>query len=194
MKTQRRAPFLYSFCISSCSVDPSALAVAELRNALARRSRPLDGILDHFQNIGVEIGGKCFMAGAEIDDFSGAARPRASAAKDFAAAEAADQKNSLGLGDVEELAVHFLVIEDEMIVDSLRDGMAGTGDPQNFALGRILAPFQIATRAHQFFEDLGKMSAVQHQQAHAVLSNTIADAIDHGIGNVAVSGVAPPGE
>ena len=77
------------------------------------------------------------MAGAEIEDSPGSARPGAAAAKDFSAGKAADQDRFLGLGDIEEFAVHFFFFENEMIVDAVKDRMTGPGDPENLALADV---------------------------------------------------------
>src|SRR6185437_11421615 len=106
------------------------------------------------------------MAGAEIDDSPASARPGAAAAEDFSAGKAADQDRFLGLGDIEEFAVHFFFFENEMIVDAVQDWMARAGDPENLSLADV-APFQIAGGSHQLLEDLGKVAAVKNDQAHA---------------------------
>src|SRR2546423_1867337 len=107
--------------------------------------RPLHGVLNYPHHVLVVIGWERLMPGAEINHPAGAARPGASGAEDFAAAEAADQEGTLGLGNVEEFAVHFLAGKDEVVLDSIDNGMAGAGHPENLALVQLLAPFEHAT-------------------------------------------------
>ena len=106
------------------------------------------------------------MPRAEVHDSPGAATPRAQTAEDFSTGKRADHDRFFRLGDVEVFAVHFFLVDDEVIIDVLHDRMAGARDPQHFAIV-ALAPLQVARGAHQLLEDLGKMTAVQHDQAHA---------------------------
>src|SRR5688572_26458008 len=130
------------------------------------------GVFDDLQDVLVVIRRVRFVARAEVDDPAGAARPRAAAAEDFAAREAGNEERTLGLGDVEELAVHLLAWQDEVVVHVPHDRVAGAGDPEDLALVG-LAPLEVARGAHQALEDLGEVPAVQDDQAHAVQDRVV---------------------
>src|SRR5262245_56088151 len=117
---------------SSLLLPPPGLAVPELHGlGLTLGCGPLHTVFDDPQHILIVIGRERLVAGAEVEDASRAAGPAAAGAEDFAAAEAGDEHGLLGLGDVEELAVHFLAPNDEVIVDALHAGVAGPRDPED---------------------------------------------------------------
>jgi hypothetical protein len=153
---------------------------------------PSHRVLNHPHYVWIVIGWECFVAGAEIDDFACAAGPGAAAAEDFAAGEAADHEGAFGFGDVEEFAVHFFVGQDEMVFDAFDDGVAGAGDPEDFAFVLELAPFEVAAGAHEPFEDAGEVAAVEDDEAHAG-EDAFVELVDDFIDDVVVGHVSPPG-
>ncbi len=68
--------------------------------------------------------------------------------------------------------------------------MARPRDPQHLAVFR-LAPFQVATGAHELFERLGKVSRVQKDGAHAV-EHRFGNHRRRFVRNLFVSPMAPP--
>ena len=132
------------------------------------------------------------MAGAEVEDLAVAAGVTAAAAEDFAALEPGDENEFVGRGDVEEFAVHLLVLDFEMFAQAIGNGMAGRNDPHPLFLAH-LAPFQVAARPHQPLEELGEMAGVKDDEAHAI-EDALLDALDNGILHLVVGHVAPPEE
>src|SRR4029450_13096927 len=66
--------------------DPSQFAISERdRRQLRRRGGPADGVFDDSQDVGVVVGGEGFVAGTEVGDLAGAARPGAAGTEHFAA-------------------------------------------------------------------------------------------------------------
>src|ERR1041384_8867535 len=131
-----------------------------------------------------------FMPRPKVEEAPRAPRPAAPAAEHLPAGEAADQHRLLRLGDVEKFAVHLLVFEDKMVVDSLSNRMPRPRDPQNLPVSR-LAPLEVAARPHQLSKNLGKMSAVQHDQPHPS-QPALLNAIHNRILHVLVRYMSPP--
>ena len=80
-----------------------------------------------------------------------------------------DELVFIRLGDVEVLAVHLLVGNDNLLVQAVRDGMAGVHHPQDL-LFTVFPPLQHAgIGAADLLEDLASVPGVEHNQAHALL-------------------------
>ncbi len=138
------------------------------------------------------IGRIGFMAGAEVEDVACATAPGEAGSEDFAALEPGNEDGFQRLRYGELLAVHFLVFQHEIVVDTGCDRVARVDGPEAFALAG-LAPLQRAGRAHQALEDLREVAGVQNEKAHA-FPDALGDTLDDDIGNGAVVLVAPPGE
>ena len=74
--------------------------------------------------------------------------------------------------------------------EALRDGMRRIADPHQLTLG-ILAPGQVAGRAHQAAERLGMMAGMKENRAHA-LQHGLLHPIHHFVGHFLMRHVAPP--
>ena len=70
------------------------------------------------------------MSGAEVEDLAAAAVVAAAAAEYFTSREPAHKDQSIGLWDVEELAVHFFVRDINVLPHARRNGVAGVDDPE----------------------------------------------------------------
>ena len=132
------------------------------------------------------------MAGAEVENAAPAAAERAAAAEHLAALEGRDENQLVRLGDVEVLAVHFLLGDGKHLRQTAGNRMAGADCPDLFALTGF-APAQLAGGAHQFFEDLGLVAGVEHHHAHPQ-QHALVDPRDHAIVDTIVGDVAPPGQ
>jgi hypothetical protein len=67
----------------------------------------------------------------------------------------------------------------------------GRHHPQPLAVAE--APLQVATRAHEPFEDLGEVPGVEHHEAHTA-EHPLVRPLDHPIGDLFVGHMAPPEE
>src|SRR5690606_40882573 len=97
---------------------------------------------------------------AEVEDLPLAPVEAAPAAEDLPAGEPADKDQRVGLGDVEELAVHLLFFKLDGLADSLDDGMSRRDHPEPLPFAR-LSPLERARGAHQPLEDLGVVPRVE---------------------------------
>jgi len=114
---------------------------------------PINGVGDYFADIGVEEGFAGLVSRLEPEDLSGAADKAATAAEYVSVLKPASEHERVGLGNIERLGVHFLLLEDEMIGDSRRDRMRGHEIPHDLAL--IASPLKVAVGADYRAEGLG---------------------------------------
>src|SRR5215217_5713164 len=181
--------------IDRSSTQPWSRTVDHLRrNELQAglRARPLHRVGQNPLDIGVPVHRVLLITGREVEDLALAAPPATARPEDLASAEAGDEDQFIGAGDVEVLAVHLLLADHDRLRHSPGYGMGRRHRPNEFNLSGI-APCQRAGGAHQPDEDLGEVRGVQDQQAHAA-ENALMHPIDHLIINLSVGGVAPPGQ
>ena len=134
------------------------------------------------------------VARAEVEDPPRAAEVAAAPAKDLAALERAYEHELVRRRDVEELAVHLLVGDDDGLGHPGGDRMRGADRPDELALAaQVGPPDERAGRAHQALEDLRVVAGVEDHDAHAV-QHPAEYALDHLIGHLVVRGVPPPGQ
>src|SRR5690349_18152133 len=128
---------------------------------------PRHGVCDHALYLGLKVNRVLLVPRAEVKDAPSAAVEAAAAAKHLAALERADEDELVRRRDVEELAVHLLVGDDEGLRDTRSDRMVWADGPDDLALAH-LAPPQPAAGPHQPHEDLRLVARMQDDQAHAV--------------------------
>ena len=151
---------------------------------------PVHRIAQDGLHISVVIGGIGFVAGPEVEHiartpFVGQARP-----EHLAALKPADKHGFQRIGHAERLAIHFLLLQLEMLGQAPGNRVVPGRDPQTFPLAR-LAPGQVARGAHDLFENLGKMRRMQQDQTHAG-PDRLGHTFDHGILDLAMGGMPPP--
>ena len=158
----------------------------------ARTGRPAGGVGDDPADVGIEVGRVGLVARPEVDDPAATPPERAAAAEDLAALEPADEDEFVRRRDVEVLAVHLLLRQDERLVQALGDGMRRIHDPQPLGTA-VLAPLEVAGRAHEPLEDPREVAGMEDDQAHAVEDPGV-DPLDDRVAHLVVGDVAPPGQ
>src|SRR5216683_222442 len=113
-----------------------------------RGSGPVDGVGDDALHLWMMIGGKRFVAGAEIENLALPTRITAAAAEDLAAAEPADQDQAFRLVNIEVLAVHLFVLQLKVFSNACDNRVTRLYHPQALMI-IALAPSQIARGAQQ---------------------------------------------
>src|SRR5689334_25282481 len=108
--------------------------VAERLPIPADRGGPIDRIGDDPLDLGQMERRVRLVPRTEVEDTAASAVVAAAAAENLTAAEPADQDQGIGLGHVEELAVHLLVLDDDGFAQVARDGMARIDDPEALRL------------------------------------------------------------
>ena len=132
------------------------------------------------------------VARPEVDDPAATAPVRAAAAEHLAALEPAHEDQLVRGRDVEVLAVHLLLRQDEGLAEALGDRMRRVHDPQALAAA-VLPPLEVAGRAHQPLEDPREVARVQDDQAHPVEDPGV-DPVDDVVAHLVMRDVAPPGQ
>ena len=150
----------------------------------------MHGVAQDLADIGMVIDRIGLVAGPEIEDAAGAALVGEAGAEHLAALEPGDEHRLQRLRHGERLAIHFGVGDLDAFAEPCGDAVAAVDHPDALALAR-LAPFQRAGRAHQLAEDLREMPGVQDDQPHA-FPDPLLHALDDGVLDLAVRGVAPP--
>src|SRR5689334_10714592 len=102
---------------------------------------PRHSVGDHALNLGLKVNRVLLVPRAEVEDATCAAVEAAAAAKHLAALERADEDELVRRGDIEELAVHLLVGDDEGLRDTRSDRVRWADRPDDLALAH-LAPAQ----------------------------------------------------
>src|SRR5690606_6468200 len=138
---------------------------------------PLHGVAQHPLDVLVVIDRIDLVAGREIEDVAAAALEGDAGAEHVAAVIPADEHGLFRLGDREGLAVHLGFRNDEGGRQAGGDRM-GTVDGPDPLLFPRLAPLQGARSAHQLPEDLGEMTGVKDDEAHA-LPYALGNPFDH---------------
>src|SRR4029077_6393503 len=128
----------------------------------------------------------------EVKDAATPAVEAAPAPEHLAAFVRADEHQLVWWRDVEVLAIHLLVRNDDRMWNAGRDRMRRAHGPHGLALA-VLAPAKPAARAHQAHEDLRLVSGVQHDESHPVEHPRV-HAVDHRVVHTLVRGVTPPRE
>ena len=116
----------------------------------------------------------------------------AARAEHLTAAEGAEEDQLVRGRDVEELAVHLLLVDNQRVRDAAGDRVGRVDRPDQLAVVGG-APPERARRPHQGREDLGPMSRVQDDQAHAG-EHVALHPPDDLVPDLVVSRVPPPGE
>ena len=93
------------------------------------------------------------MTGLEIEDLAVAALIETAGAEHLAAAVVADEQQLIRRRDDKRLAVGLLVLQGEIAVDVLGDGMCRLDNPQHLAVP-ALTPGEVAGRAEEIAERL----------------------------------------
>src|SRR5205807_749256 len=108
--------------------------------------------------------------------------------------ERADENEVVRLGDVEELAVHLLVGDDDRLRHTGCDGVAGVDRPDDLALATWVGPpAEVAGRPHQPHEDLRLVGRVEGDHSHPGEDPRV-NPVDDRVRYLVVRGVAPPGQ
>ena len=92
------------------------------------------------------------MTGLEIEYFAQTSVPYASRAENLAAGEPADENKLVGLRNIKALTVHFLLLEFDILGQSLCYRVIGEYGPESFSVA--VAPFKRAGCAHKALKRL----------------------------------------
>src|SRR5690242_1112697 len=133
-------------------VGPRRRHVVGIRAAAA----PRNSVGDHALYLRLKVDGILLVPRAEVEDAAGATVEAASPAKHLAALERAYEHQLVRRRDVEELAVHLLVRDDDGLRHPGGDRMRRADRPYHLALTH-LTPAQPAAGPHQADEDLRHM-------------------------------------
>lgn len=125
---------------------------------------PSNGVADNLLYVFILIRGIGFVTGLEIEDLSISSRKGTSAAEDLTSVEPTDENDFVGIGNIERLAVHFLILKQKSVLDALGNGMIRLDRPDTLA--GIVTPLEIAGRTHQPFENFGVMSRMENDKPH----------------------------
>ena len=136
-------------------------------NPNALRARPVDRVIDDALHHGLVIGRIGFVARPKIENLAVPAFEGATAAKRFAPLEPRENYDFVGIWNRKWFAVHFFLLQLEIFINALRDGVAGITNPETFLLTGF-PPGQAARGSQQAFEDLGVVPGMQHDQSHAL--------------------------
>ncbi|MPM86493.1 hypothetical protein SDC9_133582 [bioreactor metagenome] len=131
-----------------------------------------------------------FVAGLEVEHLAVTALEGEPAAEYFTAFKPGEENNFGFRRHIEPLAVHLLVRKLEIFADALRDRMRGGNIPKSFFFGDF-APFERAAATGDRLEDFGKMTGMEHDQAHAFL-NALQYFGDDFIADFAMGTMPPP--
>lgn len=129
---------------------------------------------------------------AEEEDTAPAAYEAAAAAEHLATGERADEHQLIGRRYVEEFAIDLVLRNAEDLWDPVRDRVSRCHVPHQFALTR-LPPTEAAACAHQGAKELRPAARVEYDQAHAA-QDPFSDGGDHGIADIVLRHVTPPGQ
>lgn len=116
-------------------------------------SCPADTVGDYLLNIRVVEGAAAFMTGLEVKHLSRASEEACSRAEYVAVLIPTAEQKRVGLRDIEGLAVKLLFLNEEMVGDTLSDGVLRHEIPDDLLL--ISAPGKIAVCADDSAEGLG---------------------------------------
>lgn len=153
---------------------------------------PADPVGNDPLDLRMMVNGVTFVARAEIKDATAAATPGASAPEHLAALEPGDEYQIVWSRDAEGFAVHFALLQFDVVIDAVGDGVSGIHHPDAFPFPG-LAPAQGATGAEDAFEEFGPMTAVEDDESHA-FEHAGVDAGDDVVSYLVMGGMPPPRE
>src|SRR4030095_7958811 len=130
------------------------------------------------------------MPRTEIKDFALAAVKGAAAAEHFSAFEPAYEYELIWCWYIKVLAIHFLVLQSNVLRKAGCDRMCWINDPNTLLLARF-APLQIAARTHQLFENFREVAGMQNDQAHA-REYTLLNTFNYGVIHLIMPHMSPP--
>ena len=136
------------------------------------------------------VGRVGFVARPEVEDLAAPAGVAAAATEQLATAKPADEDQRLGGGHVKQFAVHLLRPDLDRLAQPGSDRMPRSYDPDPLVIVAN-APLQIATCAHQAFEDLREVARVEHHKAHSI-QYTCGHALNDRIAHLTMGQVSPP--
>src|SRR5215208_6930832 len=116
---------------------------------------PADGVLDDALDVLIVVGGVLLVAWTEVEDPTPPPPVTQAAPEDLPTTEPAHEDELVRLRHVEGLAVHLL-FELNVLPESLGYGMPRCDDPKPLRV--IVAPLEVAGRAHKLLEDLREVS------------------------------------
>src|SRR5829696_6144039 len=153
-----------------------------------RRGGPVDGVPNRVPHVGIVVRGVGLVAGAEVEDPAAPPLVAAAAPENLPSSEPAHEDELLGWRYVEGLAVHLL-LQLDVLPQTLDYRVPWCYHPEPLAV--VVAPLQVAARAHEPLEDLGEVPGVEHYKAHAT-EHLFVDPLDNLVGDLAVGYVSPP--
>ena len=134
--------------------------------AAVLRGRPPHRIAKQLLDLGVVVGWRRLVPGAEVEHPSQATAPAAAATKDLAALEPADEHVLVRGGHVEGFAVHLLAPQFDARVETARDRVLRVDRPHPLTFA-VVAVEQPAARSHQAEEQGRSHAGVQEHDTHA---------------------------
>jgi hypothetical protein len=156
----------------------------------ASRGHPMHGVSNHSLDFRLAIGRKRFVTGPKIEDFAVAPLPAAAGSEDFSPLEPGNKYGLVRSGNAERFAIHLLVGNFEVGLDSLSDWMARIADPKSLFFSGF-APDQGAGRTHQAFEDLGIVPGMKYEKPHS-FQNPFLNPVDDFVRHLAMRNMPPP--
>ena len=179
-------------CVPVAVEEVAGLVPQQRRHGPLRpvRHRPRDAVRDHLADVLVVVHREVLVAGREVEDLPVSAAERAAGPEHLAAGEGRHEDQFVRHRDVEELAVHLLLLDLDRVRHALRDRVRRVHRPDQLAVA-LTAPAQRARRTHQLAEDLRPVTGVQDDEAHP-RQHVLVHALDHLVLDLAVRGVTPP--
>jgi hypothetical protein len=149
-----------------------------------------NGVTDNGLYVLVVIGGIGLVAGLEVEDLTVASLIETSGTEYLAGLVSTDEEKLLGLGNTKRLAVHFLMLKEDELVNALCNGVRGIDNPYTL-VSAVLTPRQVAGSTHQSLEGLGMVTGVKEEHTHA-LKNRVTHFGNNRVGYLVMSDVTPP--
>ena len=133
------------------------------------------------------------MSRAEIEDFTRAAIEAAAAPEDLATLEPADEDKLVRRRYIEGLTVHLGMLELKVIADPVSYWVSSGYNPESLPLANF-PPLQVTCCSHETPKDLGEVTGMENDQAHAFKNHSAIDSVDYCVAHLVVSHVTPPNE
>src|SRR5437868_14032687 len=108
-----------------------------------------------------------FVTGAEVENSAVTTCVAATAAEHFTAAKPAHENKRFWRWYIEMFAIRFLVLDLNVVAQSLRNGVPWRCYPEAFMVVTF-TPSEVAICSHQGSENLGEVARMQHNQPHTV--------------------------
>src|SRR5438132_9719319 len=125
---------------------------------------PRHRVRDHALNLGLVIDREFLVTRAEVHDPTRPAAIAAAAAEHLAACKRADEDELVRRWDVEVLAVHLLMRDDDRLRHAGSDGMPGVDGPDHLPLAAgVRTPPQRTSGPNQPLEDLRQIASGRAQ-------------------------------